>query len=74
MRNPFKKQKTQAAEVYDPALYTPVIRASVCTGERVAGFRGPDGRLHEIMLIRNEKDLDAFRAQYGVRGDIETVY
>ena len=74
MRNPFKKQKTQASEVFDPALYTPVIRASVCTGEKVAGFRGQDGKLHEIMLIRNERDLDAFREQYGIRGDIEMIY
>ena len=44
MRNPFKKRKIQNAETFDPALYTPVIRASVCTGEKVAGFRGQDGR------------------------------
>ena len=74
MRNLFKKQTTQASEVFDPALYTPVIRASVCTGEKVAGFRGQDGKLHEIMLIRNERDLDAFREQYGIRGDIEMIY
>ena len=74
MRNPFKKQKTQAAEVFDLALYTPVIRASVCTGEKVAGFRGQDGKFHEIILIRNERDLDAFREQYGIRGAIETIY
>jgi len=74
MRNPFKKQKPQTAEAFDPALYTPVIRASVCTGEKVAGFRGQDGKLHEIMLIRSEKDLDDFRSQYGIAGDIETVY
>ena len=74
MRNPFKKQKTQASEVFDPALYTPVIRASICTGEKVAGFRSPDGKVHEVMLIRSDKDLDDFRSQYGIAGDIETVY
>lgn len=74
MRNPFKKKKTQAAEVFDPAFYTPVIRASVCTGEKVAGFRGQNGKLHEIKLIRNEKDLDTFCEQYGVHRDIETIY
>ena len=74
MRNPFKKRKIQNAETFDPALYTPVIRASVCTGEKVAGFRGQDGKLHEIMLIRSEKDLETFRKQYDIDDNIETVY
>lgn len=61
-------------EAYDQALYTPVIRASICTGEKVAGFQGQDGKVHEVMLIRSDKDLESFREQYGVSGEIKTIY
>ena len=74
MGNLFKKHKKSSAEAYDPALFTPVIRASICTGEKVAGFRDAEGHVREIMLIRNEKDLEEFRRTYGIRGEIETIY
>ena len=74
MKSLFQKRKKAESETYYPALYTPVIRASICTGEKVAGFRSPDGKVHEVMLIRSDKDLDDFRSQYGIAGDIETVY
>ncbi len=70
----FSKRGKTPTETYDPAQFTPVIRASICTGEKVAGFRGTDGRVREIMLIRSEKDLEEFRRTYGIRGEIETIY
>ncbi len=69
----FKKRK-DPVEAFDPALFTPVIRSSICTGEKVAGFQGADGHIHEVMLIRSEKDLEIFREQYNIRGEIRTVY
>ena len=74
MKSLFHKQKKAGSETYDPAIYTPVIRASICTGEKVAGFRSQDGKVHEVMLIRSEKDLESFREQYGISGEIKTVY
>ena len=74
MKNLSRKQKKAGSETYDPALFTPVIRASICTGEKVAGFRGRDGKVHEVMLIRSDKDLEVFREQYGISGEIKTVY
>ena len=74
MKNLFRKQKKTGSETYDPAIYTPVIRASICTGEKVAGFRGRDGKMHEVMLIRSDKDLEVFREQYRISGEIKTVY
>ncbi len=45
----------------------PILRCSICTGEQVAGFRDlQTGKFTDIMLIRNEKDLQAFKEQYGV--------
>ena len=71
-----KKKRTEAAvSSFNPERYTPVIRCSICTGEQSAGFRDREtGRVEEIMLIRDEKDLASFRAQYGITGEIEKVY
>ena len=60
---------------YDPVLQKPVIRASICTGEKSAGFiELSTGRFREVMLIRSDADLSRFRKQYGIEGKIDTVY
>ena len=69
------KQKKAPAEAYDRARLEPVIRNSICTGEKVAGFREKDtGRFREVSLIRSAADLDAFREKYGIEGEIPTIY
>ena len=68
----FRKQRKP---LYDAAALKPVIRASICTGEKSAGFLElSTGKIREVMLIRDDKDLAAFRKQYGIEGEIETVY
>ena len=53
----------------------PVIRASICTGEKVAGFRNPEtGAFEEVMLITSAADLEKFRKQYGIVDEIKTIY
>lgn len=60
---------------YDAERLTPVIRCSICTGEQVAGFRRKeDGSLEEVMLIRNDGDLQQFKTRYGIEGEIEKIY
>lgn len=72
---PWKKQKKGPAETYDRARLEPVIRSSICTGEKVAGFREKDtGRFREVSLIRSAADLDAFQKKYGIEGEIPTIY
>ena len=45
----------------------PVIRASICTGEQVAGFKDiHTGKFTEVMLIRNQKDLEEFAKKYDI--------
>ena len=39
MNWPWKKQKKAPSEAYDREKLEPVIRSSICTGEKVAGFR-----------------------------------
>ncbi|MBO4289071.1 MAG: aspartate dehydrogenase [Lachnospiraceae bacterium] len=71
----FKKKNTEPQPAYDPEKLTPVIRASICTGEKTAGFRENEtGRFREVMLIRNEADLREFREKFGIEGEIRTVY
>ncbi len=63
-----KKKHTSARPLtFDPEKEKPVIRASICTGEQVAGFKElATGKFHEVMLIRGEKDLKAFKDRYGI--------
>ena len=52
---------------FDKTGKTAVLRCSICTGEKVAGFKdNSTGRFEEIMLIRNSGDLEEFKKLYGV--------
>ena len=69
----FKKKKTQQS--YDKENKKPVIKASICNGEQVAGFKDiHTGKIEEVMLIKNQADLDAFKKMYGIHGEIEKEY
>ena len=55
---------------FDPETQIAVIRSSICTGEKVAGFKNKkDGHFTEVMLIRSPEDEKQFKEIYG----IETV-
>ncbi len=70
----FFKKKIEKKS-YDKETQKPVIKASICNGEQVAGFQDiHTGSFEEIMLIRNENDLRLFREQYGISGEIEKIY
>ena len=67
-------KKKKAVPFHDPDRI-PVIRCSICTGEQVAGFRRKDSNeFEEVMLIRTEADLQAFRNAYGIEEDIQKIY
>ena len=52
---------------YDPETQDPVIKSSICTGEKVAGFKNKtDGHFTEVMLIRSPADEKEFKETYGV--------
>ena len=52
---------------YDKENKKPVIRASICNGEQVAGFKDKQtGHFTEVCLIRNAKELEAFQQRYGI--------
>lgn len=53
----------------------PMIKASICNGEQVAGFRNVNtGAFEEVMLIRDDADLDEFCSRYAITGKIEKFY
>ena len=61
----FKRKTVKTA--YDKNSRKPVIRASICNGEQVAGFKDlRTGKFSEIMLIRNSKDLKEFLEKYDI--------
>ena len=70
------RRKQPKAPAFPPEQYEPVVRRSICTGERTACMRDRQtGKVYELMLIRTPQDLAAFAKQYGVRADsIETIY
>ena len=54
-------------ETYDRDTQIPVLRSSICTGEKVAGFRDTQtGTFTDVMLIRDDRDLDVFLATYSI--------
>lgn len=62
----FRKKRTQQAE-YDRENWKPVLRCSICNGERVAGFKNiHTGEFKEEIFIREDRELEAFREKYGI--------
>lgn len=73
----FSRKKTAVSDSrFSLEKYEPVLRSSICTGEITACFRDREsGKNHEIMVIRNPKDLADFGKQYGVDiSKMRTVY
>ena len=74
----FKKKNTTEliSSQYPLDKFEPVIRSSVCTGERTACMRNREtGKRYEIMLIRDSEDLAEFGKKCGMDAEsIRTVY
>lgn len=51
--------------MYDKETQKPIIKSSINTGEKVAGFKDINsGKFTEVMLIRDSKDMDYFLEKY----------
>ena len=69
----FKKKIIK--KTYDKSIKKPVIKASICNGEQVAGFRDiTTGAFEEVMLIKTPDDLALFKETYGISEEIEKIY
>ena len=72
--NTFFKKKSENKITYDPQTQYAVIRSSICTGEKVAGFKNKqDGHFTDVMLIKSQDDIDTFKNLYGI-DTIKTEY
>ena len=69
----FRKKAKQLT--YDSINKKPIIKASICNGEQVAGFKDiHSGKFEEVMLIRGSDDLELFKQQYGIIEEITKEY
>lgn len=62
-----KHKKKLETKIFDRETLIPIIRSSICTGEKVAGFKNiHNGHFTDIMLIRTDADLESFLTTYGI--------
>jgi hypothetical protein len=70
----FKHKESKLDIPFDPGTQYPVIKASICTGEKVAGFKDKkDGHFTEVCLIKTPKDEENFKKTYGLE-TVKTEY
>ena len=64
----FGKKKSKVPEYpYDPERERPVIRASICNGEQLAGFKDrKTGEFHEVMFLADGNDLKLFMEAFSL--------
>lgn len=68
-------KKKSIVKTYDKENKKPVIKASICNGEQVAGFKDiHTGKIEEVMLIKSQADLYNFKAMYGIEEEITKEY
>lgn len=62
-------------KTYDKENKKPIIKASICNGEQVAGFKDiRTGKIEEVMMIKNSADLNEFKRMYGITEEITKEY
>lgn len=60
-------KKKSMIRSYDKENKKPVIKASICNGEQIAGFKDiHTGKIEDVMLIKSSADLENFKAMYGI--------
>ena len=72
----FRRKKDTLKNIieFDPDKQYAVIRSSICTGEKVAGFKNKDdGHFTEVMLIKSPSDEIIFRDTFNLT-EIKTEY
>lgn len=64
----WNKRKEQVRPVdYDRENWRPVLKCSICNGERVAGFKNiHTGEFKEECFIRDDRELEEFKQKYGI--------
>lgn len=69
------KKKKIEKKSYDRENMKPILHASICTGETVAGFKNRrTGKFEEVMLVESEADKELFKEIYDITDDLPTEY
>jgi len=62
-----KKERTVRQLDYDREEEKPVIHASICNGEKVAGFKNiRTGKFREQFMVRSDAEIEMFAKMCGV--------
>ena len=70
-----RKKKKIEKKSYDRENMKPILHASICTGETVAGFKTRrTGKFEEVMLVKSEADKELFKEIYDITDDLPTEY
>ena len=71
---PYYEKSLKDEIKFDPETQYAVIRSSICTGEKTAGFKNKnDGHFVEVMVIRTPEDEERFKKIYGL-DSVRTEY
>ena len=71
---PYYEKDLENRITYNPQKQYAIIRSSICTGEKVAGFKDREnGHFTEIMVIRTQADEERFKKMYDI-DSIKTEY
>lgn len=67
-KRPFFEKNLAKKIPFDPNRQEAVIKCSICTGEKMAGFMDKSGgHFTEVMLIKSEDDEKQFKKIYGLK-------
>ena len=69
-----RKKKRIEKKSYDRENMKPILHASICTGETVAGFKNRQTGKFEVMLVKSEADKELFKEIYDITDDLPTEY
>ena len=69
-----KRAPQTKTKYYDPNVEKPIVKSSICTGEKTAGFKDlTTGKYRDVMAIKSDADLQQFMKDYGLE-TIDTEY
>lgn len=73
-KTPYYEKELKEKIPFDPETQYACVHSSICTGEKVAGFKNKeDGHFTEVMVIHSGEELKRFQKLYGIT-DIKTEY
>lgn len=72
--NLWGKKCKEDAPSYNPVLEKPIVKSSICTGEKTAGFKDiKTGKYRDVVAIKSDTDLREFMKKYNL-DSIDTEY